>query len=513
MENSIWAIIPSVFIIGCAILTRRIVFSLLAGLWLGSTILCSWNPFLGFLKMLQNYIIPALGSQDHATILLYGAAFGGFIAILQKTGGVFTIGEWFALKIKSARLGQWSAFILGIFIFVDDYFSCLTVGTVMRPIFDRLKICREKLAFLVDTTAGPVCLLVPLSTWVAYVVGLIGPELQKYEGLQHGNAFMVYLSTIPLNFYAIFAVLGTGIFLTANISFGAMYRAEERTRTTGDLYRPGAELPTAKEILETTPIQGIRPSLIHILLPLGVLFASLVFMFLYTGGFWAQDKPLLAVLREANFSLSILVAVLVAGGCGIVLGKIYGCFSLGQSVDHYTAGMKGMYMTFIILILAWSVSSMTKELKTAVYLKSLIQDNIATGLIPVLLFIFACGISFTTGTSYGTFAILTPIAVHLAVSMNLPIEYNIAAVLSGGVFGDHCSPVSDTTILSSVGSACNLMDHTITQLPYALLFAGSSALAFGLIAWIPYWIAALAGLTFFCIVAVCLNQKPKSQAL
>lgn len=542
MENSFWSLVPSLVTIALAMITKRMVPSLLLGVLLGATMICDWNPAAGFLKMVESYIIPSIGSPWNATVLLYGAAFGGLIVILQKSGGIYAIAEKFSKIIRTKQRAELGAFILGLFVFVDDYFSCLTVGTVMRPICDKLKVAREKLSFLVDTTAAPVCLLVPISTWVVYVVGLIGQEIDKYpEKLADRNPFMVYLSTIPLNFYAILALVATLWILVTKISLGAMRKAEERTETTGQLWRPDSSLPASQDITELAPPPGITAKLSQIIIPFVVMFIVLAFMFLYTGGYWNKENivtkrdklqevgaPVVVrtiektdttvveqqqnltesrrVIHEKNprgiaeaignskSAFSILIAVLAAGICALIMGTANRFFTLGQGMDHYITGMKGMYGTAIILVLAWSMSSVTKDLGTAKYVESCFKESISPAWVPALLFIFGCIISFATGTSYGTFAILIPLAVPLAVQMNLPIEYTIAAVFSGGVFGDHASPVSDTTILSSASSVCDLMDHTMTQLPYTLIFAVATVLAFAAMTFLPILAACGIGL-------------------
>lgn len=473
MENSIFSLAPPLLAIFLAIYTKKIIPSLFLGIFLGSTMLTGGNPLLGFLKLFDDYIIGALASKGNATVLLYGAAFGGFIAILQQTGGAKALGIFFASKAKNSRLAEFYSMLFGIFLFFDDYFSCLTVGSVMKPICDKAKVAREKLAFIVDSTAAPICLLVPVSTWVVYVTGLISREMQNAgNSLSDTSAILVYFKTIPLNFYSILALLGVGLFVWRQWSFGPMQKVEMENK------RKEIQEEEKQEEAE----QKIRPKMSNILFPLGILLGLLPFLFLYTGGYWREEKiEFWQAIGNAKGGLCILVSVVAAGGIAMLMGKIQGYFSLSLGFESYMNGMKGMYNTYIILILAWALGSLTKDLGTAKYVSSLVIKGCPGFLVPALLFLIGSGISFTTGTSYGTFAILMPIAIPLACSLGIPVEYAIAAVLSGGIFGDHASPISDTTILSATGSGCDTMNHTLTQIPYALMFAFSSLVAFVLV--------------------------------
>ncbi len=477
MSDSIFSLIPPILAIFLAIWTKRTLLSLFAACWLGTTMLAGGNPFLGFLDLLEKHIITVLTKPGNITIVIYASCFGGLMLILQKTGGILAIGNFFIKIVKTSRIAGISTFLLGIIIFIDDYFSCIAVGNIMRPICDRLKICREKLAFLVDTTAAPICLLVPISTWVVYVTGLISEIVPKDPSF---NGYIIFLSTIPINFYCLFALLGTAILLIGNISFGTMYSAEERCSKLGQLWRSGAILPSDQDTNEITSNSNITPSLLQIVLPFLALFFMAGFMFLYTGNYWKKEEfTMIDALKNCRSGISIAISVLFASGVALFMGAWKKHFTLSEGSKYYVTGMKSMFNAILILTAAWSMSSLTKELGTAKYIGEAIHNaQLSSVFIPVIIFFLGCAISFTTGTSYGTFAILMPLAIPLSLQMNIPIEYSIAAVFSGGVFGDHCSPISDTTVLSATGSCCDLTDHTKTQLPYALWFAVSSATAF-----------------------------------
>ncbi|MDD5089509.1 MAG: Na+/H+ antiporter NhaC family protein [Candidatus Wallbacteria bacterium] len=508
MEHSFLSLLPALTAIVLAITTRKVLPSLFFGVWLGAAQICDWNPFLGFLKLFEGYIVPSLGSKWNATVILYGAAFGGLIALVQKTGGALALGEFFARKARTSRMAQFYTSLFGVAIFFDDYFNCLTIGAVMRPICDRLKVAREKLAFILDSTAAPVCLLVPVSTWVVYVMGLIGKELEA--GVAAGESpYLLYLKTIPLNFYSWAALLGTLAIVLTGVSFGPMRKAEERVEKTGKLLRDGALPPVSADLTGLKPVEGVTPRISDVVLPIGVMLAVLPFMFLYTGGYFKGGVGFVKAIGDSKGALSILISAVVGGASAMILGCARRSFTLNQAMDFYIEGMKGMFVTYMILILAWAIGSVTKDLGTAKYVSSLVVKTMTPSMVPLVIFLFGAAISFTTGTSYGTFAILTPIAIPVAISMGLPVEHCMAAVLSGGIFGDHCSPVSDTTILSSTGAACDHMDHVVTQMPYALLFASAAIIGFAVLGFSNSCAAGLVATGAFMAAALAMVMKWK----
>ncbi|HNZ66147.1 MAG TPA: Na+/H+ antiporter NhaC family protein [Planctomycetota bacterium] len=484
------SLLPPLVTIILAIWTKHIIISLFFGIWLGSTILSGWNPILGFFGIFSKYLIPSVGTPWNATVLIYGAAFGGLLAILQKNGGANAFGRIFEKHSSTRRKAELYTFFFGIFIFLDDYFNCLTLGTVMRPICDKVKVAREKLAFIVDSTAAPVCLLVPVSTWVVYVVGLIEKELQGSSQ----NSLSIYLKTIPLNFYSIITLVGTFIIIMSRWSFGPMKKSEIESL---EIKQKECEDKDCTE----------KSNLSSFLIPIVTLLTILPLMLLYTGGYWNSEKSLLDAIGSSQGAFSILISAITAGIVAIFLGIVQGHFNLIKGVDYYLQGMKNMYMTALILIFAWSIGQLIKELGTATYLSSFISENFNVNFIPSILFLIACGISFTTGTSYGTFAILIPFAIPMAIQFGIPVEYCVAAVLSGGIFGDHSSPISDTTILAASSSDCDLIEHFSTQLPYALLFAFATGIGFLILGFFQNILVSLGSAIIIFIVCGFLCQK------
>ncbi|GAK10605.1 Na+/H+ antiporter NhaC family protein [Geomicrobium sp. JCM 19039] len=486
-----------------AILTRNVVPALFVGVWIGATMLSGWNPFLGLYATFNDFIIPSLGDEWNATVLLYCGLFGVLIVVFQTTGGAQALANAFANRIRSRKGAQASTGFLGLTLFIDDYFNALTVGSVMRSITDKLRVSREKLAYIVDSTSAPTCLLVPVSTWVVYVMGLIGTEFVRMDIDQ--SEYLMYLATIPFNYYAILAIFTVFIVIFLRFDYGPMAKAELRAVTTGKLIRDGGQPPTADEITQAEPVTG-TPKIRNLLVPMFVLLALIPPLFLWTGNY--PENSFVVAIGEADGGISILLAAVAAIFIALIMGVSQKMFSFMEAVALIMKGIKGMMLVFVILILAWSIGSVSSEVGTDQFLVNVAEESlISPALIPILIFIAGGIIAFTTGTSYGTFAIMIPIAIPLAVSMDISLPLAIAAVLSGGIFGDHCSPISDTSVLSSAGAASDHIDHVNTQLPYAIT-AGIVGMLCFFIAGITnsWWMALLTGLVTMTVVAFLLTK-------
>src|SRR5699024_312032 len=451
MDYGILSLLPPILAIVLALLTRNVIPALFAGVWLGATMMYGWNPLMGLYASFSDIILPSLADEGNVTVLAYCGFFGVLIAILQKTGGAHAIAHSISNKVKTSRGAQWSSALFGIIIFFEDYFNALTVGSVMRPVTDRMRVSREKLAYIVDSTSAPMCLLGPVSTWVVFIMGLIGSQFVELD--ISGSEYLTYLSTIPFNFYSILALLLVGILIWKKWDFGPMAKAEYRAKTTGKLFRDGAEPPTDEQMMDVEMAEGQVPKKRNMIVPIAVLLVLIPPMFLWTGGY--PDNDLVTAVGEANGGLSILLAAFIAGIVGLAMGMQQKLFSFKEAMSLYVSGFRSMMIVYIILTLAWSIGTVTTELGTAEYLIDFAEQTTSPAVIPVLLFVFGSIIAFTTGTSYGTFAIMIPIAMPIAASMDISMALTIASVLSGGIFGDHCSPLSDTTILSSAGSSCD----------------------------------------------------------
>ncbi|MFD1039793.1 Na+/H+ antiporter NhaC family protein [Virgibacillus byunsanensis] len=474
MEFGILSLLPPVIAIVLALVTRNVIPALFAGVWLGASMLHDWNPIMGLYATFSEFIIPNVGDEWSATVLIYCGLFGVLIAVLQKTGGAHAIAHAITRKVKTPKGAQGSTMLFGIIIFFEDYFNALTVGSVMRSVTDKMRVSREKLAYIVDSTSAPMCLLAPVSTWVVFVMGLIGAQFVEL-GIT-GSEYMTYIFTIPFNFYSILAILLVGIIIFMKWDFGPMAQAEYRARTTGKLIRDGAEPPQDDSMTDVEMVEGQTPKMRNMIVPIVVLLGLIPPLFLWTGGF--PENDFITAIGESNGGQSILIAAFVAGIVGLGMGMQQKLFNFKEAMSIYVSGFRSMMLVYIILTLAWSIGGVASELGTAAFIVDLAEQNLSPAVIPVLLFFVGAIVAFTTGTSYGTFAIMIPIAMPVADSMDISMYLAIAAVLSGGIFGDHCSPISDTTILSSAGASSDLIDHVNTQIPYAITAGISGIISF-----------------------------------
>ncbi|QKY70008.1 Na+/H+ antiporter NhaC family protein [Lentibacillus sp. CBA3610] len=503
MEFGILSLLPPVIAIVLALITRNVIPALFAGVWLGATMMYDWNPFMGLYASFSDFIIPSVGDPWSATVLIYCGLFGVLIAFLQKTGGATAIANAISGRVKTARGTQGSTMLFGLIIFFDDYFNALTVGSVMRSVTDKLRVSREKLAYVVDSTSAPISLLGPVSTWVVFVMGLIGAQYAEL-GISESE-YMTYIFTIPFNFYSILAIILVAIIIYMKWDFGPMAQAEYRARTTGKLLRDDATPPSDDEMMDVEMPENYTPKMRNMIVPLVVLIGMIPPLFLWTGGY--PEQNFVTAFGEADGATSILIAAFVAGLVAMLMGMQQKLYSFKEAMSLIVNGFRSMVLVYIILALAWSIGDITTELGTAEYIVNIAEQTASSAVIPVLIFIISAIVAFTTGSSYGTFAIMIPIAMPLAASMDISMYLAIAAVFSGGIFGDHCSPISDTTILSSAGSSSDLVDHVNTQIPYAIT-AGISGIISFLVAGIsgsPVLALIVGAVTLF-ILAFILNK-------
>ncbi|MEN2768574.1 Na+/H+ antiporter NhaC family protein [Ornithinibacillus xuwenensis] len=504
MEFGILSLLPPVLAIVLALVTRNVIPALFAGVWLGATMVHDWNPLMGIYSSFSEFILPNLGDEWSATVLLYCGLFGVLVAFLQKTGGAQAIAHSISRRVKSDRGAQGSTMLFGIIIFFEDYFNALTVGSVMRSVTDKMRVSREKLAYIVDSTSAPLCLLAPVSTWVVFVMGLIGAQFVEL-GISRSE-YVTYLATIPFNFYSILALLLVAIVIFKRWDFGPMAKAEYRARTTGKVLRDGAEPPSDDSMLEVEMVEGQELKKRNLIVPIVVLLVMIPPLFLWTGGF--PENDFVTAIGESNGGLSILIAAFSAIIVAMFMGMQQKLFKFKEAMQLIVTGFKSMMLVYIILTLAWSIGSVTSELGTADYIVGLAEQTTTPAIIPVLLFLVACVVAYTTGTSYGTFAIMIPIAMPLADSMDISMLLAIAAVLSGGIFGDHCSPISDTTILSSAGSASDHIDHVNTQMPFAITAGISGIVSFLVAGFTGSALLSLAvGIVVLVLLAYILHKK------
>jgi tetracycline resistance efflux pump len=498
MEFGLWSVVPPLLAIALAILTKQVIPSLFAGVLVGTIIFHRGDIFSGFGQFAE-VVVGVVTDDWNARVILFTALLGAIVGLIRKSGGFEAFGRWAETAVKTPRGAQATAWSSGMVLFFDDYFDCLTSGSVMRPVTDQHNVSREKLAYLVDTTAAAVATLIPLSTWVAFMVGLIGDE---FEGAGVPDpAFGTFLSSIPFNLYAIGAVLLALYLVVSRIDYGPMRRAERRARATGEVSRAGVTEITGQDILVLEP--SAQGRILDLALPIAVLVGMTVFGLLQTGGYFTEDLALIDAIGDADAATALMWATLVAVLTALAWYTARRLVSLGEGMSAIVQGIKAMLPALMILTLAWSIGEVADMLEMGEFVAGAAGEVVAGWLVPAVLFLVAAFIAFSTGTSWGTFAIMVPVAVPLALATDASMLAVIGAVFGGGVFGDHCSPISDTTILSSTGASCNHIDHVNTQLPYALTAAGVATVGF-LVAGIthsalitlPVTLALLAGVAF-----------------
>ncbi|MDH5761078.1 MAG: Na+/H+ antiporter NhaC family protein [Gemmatimonadota bacterium] len=512
------SLLPPVLAILLALVFREVITALFAGVWLGALMVAGFNPLSATWRVIDQFVVPALGDTDggHTQIVVFSLLLGGMVGIVARNGGTMGIVEAVAPFARTARRGKIATWIAGLAIFFDDYANTLIVGNTMRPVTDRLKISREKLAYIVDSTAAPVAALVPISTWVGYEISLIGdgfgiaaeqqahdPALAAALAAAQAQPFDIFLQTIPFLFYPILALVFVFLTSVMNRDIGPMATAEERAATGNGLHRPGAMLATDTSGHTLDSKEGVRHLWWNAAIPV-LTVVAVVLAGLYTTGraIVGPDESLRIVFGAADPFSTLLWGSLSGCLMAIVLSVSQRILSMTEAIDAWLAGMRSMMIAMIILVLAWALGSVTQEVGTAGYLAQILSDTVPVALFPVIVFITAAAMSFATGTSWGTMAVLVPLVIPLTVSLGGAVGFSpgdggaifmgaIGSVLAGSIFGDHCSPISDTTVLSSTASACDHVDHVRTQLPYAVLVAsvgmtlGNVGTAYGL----PVWIA------------------------
>lgn len=510
-----FSVLPPILAILLALIFREVITALFAGVWLGALAVAGFNPLKATGRLIDQFVVPALTDADHVAILVFSLLLGGMVGIIARNGGTMGIVESVTPFARTAKRGKIATWAAGLAIFFDDYANTLIVGNTMRPITDRLRISREKLAYIVDSTAAPVAALVPISTWVGYEISLISDGLriaaeQNPNGadvILSQNPFDLFLQTIPFLFYPILAVLFVLMTSVMNRDFGPMAEAELRAATKGELHKPGATLATDTSSELMSPKKGLTYRWWNAALPVLTVIV-VVLAGLYTTGRTSvgPDASLREVFAEADPFSTLLWGSLAGCLVAILISIGQRMLTVQECIDAWLGGMKAMMIAMIILTLAWSLGSVTEAIGTAQYLSLLLSDRVSLQLIPLIVFVTCAAMAFATGTSWGTMAIMLPLVIPLTVSLGGAATYPggdqieillgaTASVLAGAIFGDHCSPISDTTILSSTASACDHMDHVRTQLPYAVLVGligmllGNVGTAYGL----PPWGALLGG--------------------
>ncbi len=478
------SILPPLVAIALALITKQVVLSLFCGVWLGAMMTMGfYNPFFGFLRTVDIYLLQALTDRDHMSIVLFTMTLGGMVGIVSRSGGTQGIVVALAKYAKTRRSGSLATWAMGLLIFFDDYSNSLLVGNTMRPFTDKLRISREKLSYLVDSTSAPIASIALVSTWIGFELGLINSSFQALE--IEGNAYVTFISSIPYSFYSIMALVMVGILAYTGRDFGPMYKAERRALEHGLVLREGATPLIDKEFASLLPPEGTRSHWYTAILPIVTMIVALL-IGLYMDGLAALDgngESMRDIIGAAN-SFKVLIWAAFAGtivAATLAIGtKI---LNISETIDAFLIGFKAMLIGIIILTLARSLQLVAADIHTADYIFYMTEDILNPRFLPAITFVIAALVSFSTGTSWGTMAIMVPLVVPLAYT--LPVEAglgaeaqqaiflgSIGAILSGAIFGDHCSPISDTTVMSSIASGADHVDHVRTQLPIGLLVGG-----------------------------------------
>ncbi len=464
MDTYGWlSILPPLLAIFLAIKTKHVYISLIVGIWLGWTILQGWNPLSGLFKTV-NALVAVFKDEDNTRVVLFSAMIGAIITFTQYSGGMkgfvdWVVGRGIVRTRKSAGLMAW---FLGFIIFIESSICVLVSGAVTRPLFDKLKISREKLSYILDSTSAPKCVLIPLNAWGAYVIALL-----TTQGVENPIRYLV--SSMAFNFYAILALLLVLFIVLTGKDFGPMREAERRVREENKLLRDGAEPLISDDVVMMEEKKGIKPQPINMLLPVVTMVLMMPIVLLITGR---------GNLMEGSGSTSVLWSVIAGLMVGAVAYRVQGIMRTREITDIFMKGVGGLIPLASLMILAFAIGDTCDALGTGPFVAQAAKSTLPSGVIPALVFFISCFIAFSTGTSWGTFAIMIPIAVPMIKLIGLHPGLIIAAVLGGGVFGDHCSPISDTTIISSMASASDHIDHVRTQLPYAFTAAGFALLLY-----------------------------------
>jgi len=460
------AVLPSLLAIVLAVWTRQVFVSLIGGIWLGCSLLAA-SPVAGLADSIDR-VVAVLSSAGDARVIIFTLCVGGFIALIEASGGVRGFVNWLEHRrwANSPKQSQWLAWMIGVFIFIESNITVLVAGTTAKPLFDRFKVSREKLAYIIDSTSAPICILIPFNAWGAFNLGLL-------DGAGVEDPLSVFISAVLLNLYAITAVVIAALVITFDINIGPMAKAEALARASvAD--EEQADLNTSRVEDVTAPLVSGPGFASNMLLPILVLVLAMPL------GLWITGK---GDLIEGSGSTSVLWAVLsatlVAGT--MLWWRARGAVSFESISQRYFYGAGKMVPVALILMLALALGAVSRELQAGAYIASLVKDSLPMVVLAPVLFLIASAVAFAIGSSWGTFALMIPLAVQASSVVGIPVELLIAAVLSGGVFGDHASPISDTTVIASMAADVDHIEHVRTQLPYALIAGVISVVGFFLL--------------------------------
>lgn len=499
---TIWALVPPVVAIVLALITKEVYSSLFVGILVGALFFSGFSFEGTILHIFQDGMLSVLSDSWNVGILLFLVILGAMVALMNKAGGSAAFGRWAGERIKTRAGAQLATIALGVLIFIDDYFNCLTVGSVMRPVTDKQNISRAKLSYLIDATAAPVCIIAPISSWAAAVTGFVEGE----DGLT------LFIRAIPYNYYALLTIVMMVTLVLIDVDYGPM-AVHEKNAKNGDIYttpgRPYANMENAHMI-------NGKGKVIDLVVPILTLIVSCVAGMIYTGGFFSGES-FVNSFSNSDASLGLVLGSFFAFVITVVFYLVRKVLSFQECMESLPEGFKAMVPAMMILTFAWTLKAMTDSLGAADFVASA-MTNVAGGLmslLPAIIFLVGCGLAFATGTSWGTFGILIPIVVAVFNGTNEEMMImSISACMAGAVCGDHCSPISDTTIMASAGGQCDHVNHVSTQLPYAITVAAISFVTYVIAGFVQNpWIPLALGIVLTVGSLILLkNRQAASEA-
>ncbi len=495
LHATFWALVPAIVAIGLALITKEVYSSLFVGILMGALLYSGFQFERTITHIFSDGIIGVLSDSYNVGILVFLVILGAMVGLMNKAGGSAAFGQFAASKIKNRVGAQLATVLLGVLIFIDDYFNCLTVGSVMRPVTDKFKVSRSKLAYLIDATAAPVCIIAPISSWAAAVTGFVEGE----------DGFSIFIRAIPYNFYAILTIVIMVGMVLMKTEFGKMKEHEKNAARKGDLFTTeGRPYENVKE--EKVSAKG---GVVDLLIPIAALIVCCVIGMIYTGGFF-EGAGFVEAFSNSDASLGLTLGSFFGLVITIVLYQIRRVLSFKECMDCIPEGFRAMVPAILILTFAWTLKAMTDSLGADLYVAGLVESSAGAfmNFLPAIIFVVGCFLAFATGTSWGTFGILIPIVV--AVFQNGDPQMmimSISACMAGAVCGDHCSPISDTTIMASAGAQCEHVNHVTTQLPYAVLAAVVSFATYIVAGFVKSaWIALPVGIVLMAAVLFALRS-------
>ncbi len=499
--NTFWALVPPIIAIALALITKEVYSSLFIGILAGGLLYAEFSPVVTMQHVFVDGMIGSLSDSWNVGILMFLVILGTMVMLMNRAGGSAAFGRWAVRHVRTKAGAQIATIALGCLIFIDDYFNCLTVGSVMRPVTDKHKISRTKLAYLIDATAAPVCIIAPISSWAAAVTGFV-------DG---ANGLTLFIRAIPYNFYAILTITMMLTLALANFDYGTMKTAEMK-HLSKLAQAENAESAMTGATDQPHPPVSQKGQVIHLVFPIVSLIICCVIGMIYTGGFF-DGANFVDAFSNSDASVGLVFGSSVALILTIIFFLCTRVLTFKECMNALPEGFKSMVPAILILTFAWTLKAMTDSLGAATYVAGLVEvvaDNAAVmSLLPAFVFLIGCFLSFATGTSWGTFGILIPIVVNV-FSASLDNELMIIAIsacMAGAVCGDHCSPISDTTIMASAGAECNHIQHVSTQLPYALTAAAVSLVCYVITGFIRNWLICLPlGIILMIAVLLCIKS-------